>query len=300
MSGYISQSAVEYDGLSLKAQGQMRADWRESYLYQLKYDGVSGVVFTGPVDSPLVDKTVPIGFMKSRTNEFCYSCDHIVAECRRIFGPNRVVFGEVYKRGWEQPEISGAFRRQSPQPELEFVVFDMVTQDEFFANLSPRIYSERHLEYSQGLRQGDSAVVSGAETRLPQHTTETDVATYAAHAGGYDGYIRRDPRATWTPGRDKRGVVLKFKPTVTFDLECIGVEEGKGKYKGTLGALLLRFRDGKVVKASGMSDKHRAEWWAEPPIGSIHEIEAMAVSTKGLLREPRWKGQRFDKLKPDF
>lgn len=297
MSGYLSQSAVEFSALGKAVRKALEAQsWRDYYWYQLKYDGVSGIVLTGSSEGS--------GQMLSRTGEVAASCDHIITHCRRIFGFDKVVFGEVYKFGWEQPEISGAYRRQSPQPELQFVAFDMVWHREWDGGMSPRIYSERWHEaatlFSHSRDENDTGPILLASSWLPEHMDEQRIKCLATTNPGYDGYIRRDPRSTWTPGKDRRGVVLKFKPTVTFDLECTGVEEGKGKYKGTLGALLLRFRDGKVVKASGMSDKHRAEWWAEPPIGSIHEIEAMAVSTKGLLREPRWKGQRFDKLKPDF
>jgi DNA ligase-1 len=290
---YLSQSAVEFSALGKAVQKALEAQsWRDYYWYQLKYDGVSGIVFTGLPGFP------EDGRMRSRTGERAMSCDHIVAECRRIFGPDMVVFGEVYKHGWEQPEISGAFRRQSPQPELEFVVFDMITADEYAAGLSERIYSERHLEYSSALRSGDSpGIVFAAETRLPEHTSEDVVAAHAVHQGGFDGYIRRDPRSSWTPGKDKRGVVLKFKPTVTFDLELIGTEEGKGRNKGRVGALLFRFRGDKVVKAGAIPDELRDN---PPALGTIHEIEAMSESTQGVLREPRYKGQRFDKDKPDF
>lgn len=36
-----------------------------------------------------------------------------------------------------------------------------------------------------------------------------------------------------------------------------------------------------------------------PKVGDIVEVEAMDLSGDGLLREPRFKGIRFDKLEPD-
>jgi len=293
---YLSQSAVEFSALGKAVQKALETmKWRDYYWYQLKYDGVSGIVLTGLPGQQ--------GQMLSRTGEVAKSCDHIVAECQRIFGYDRVLFGEVYKFGWDQPEISGAFRRHTPQPELQFVVFDAIWHSEWEAGYSERIYSERHLEYSLALIERridlypEVDIVFPAETRLPEHTSEDVVAAHAVHQGGFDGYIRRDPRSSWTPGKDKRGVVLKFKPTVTFDLELIGTEEGKGRNKGRVGALLFRFRGDKVVKAGAIPDELRDN---PPALGTIHEIEAMSESTQGVLREPRYKGQRFDKDKPDF
>ena len=290
---YLSQSAVEFSALGKAVQKALETmKWRDYYWYQLKYDGVSGIVLTGLPGQQ--------GQMLSRTGEVAKSCDHIVAECQRIFGYDRVLFGEVYKFGWDQPEISGAFRRHTPQPELQFVVFDAIWHSEWEAGYSERIYSERHLSYSQPIRayrQQGGDILSCAETRLPGHTSDEDMAVYATHHGGFDGYIRRDPRSSWTPGKDKRGVVLKFKPTVTFDLELIGTEEGKGRNKGRVGALLFRFRGDKVVKAGAIPDELRDN---PPALGTIHEIEAMSESTQGVLREPRYKGQRFDKDRADF
>lgn len=71
------------------------------------------------------------------------------------------------------------------------------------------------------------------------------------------------------------------------------------------GALVCQFRDGKeVVVGTGLTDAQRKRWWSEffydEVVGKIVQIDAMTESTKGVLREPRFKGIRHDKTEGDF
>ena len=57
-----------------------------------------------------------------------------------------------------------------------------------------------------------------------------------------------------------------------------------------------------------MSDDQRKLWWeyrfdnrhVNNIIGQIVKVDAMTLSAKGLLREPRFKEVRKDKLMADF
>lgn len=66
--------------------------------------------------------------------------------------------------------------------------------------------------------------------------------------------------------RSADGKIYKCKPVFTFDLGVIAIEEGRGKNKGRMGALILGFYDGdvfyKVINLGvGFSDKDREDWW---------------------------------------
>ena len=68
----------------------------------------------------------------------------------------------------------------------------------------------------------------------------------------------------------------------TLDLEVIGFEEGSGRLAGTLGAILVRYKEGNVVKVgSGSSDSMRSEIWANQSdwLGSICEIQYFEETT---------------------
>ena len=68
------------------------------------------------------------------------------------------------------------------------------------------------------------------------------------------------------------------------------------------GGLILKFKDERTVRVSGMSDNERSEWWNNRSliIGKVVEVEAMKDSSKGVLREPIFVSARHDKVKGDF
>ena len=101
--------------------------------------------------------------------------------------------------------------------------------------------------------------------------------------------------------------LMKVKKMNTIDLEVIGYEEGSGRLAGTLGALLVRYKDGNTVKVgSGFTDELRALIWLEPldMIGKIIEVQYFEETTNAdggiSLRFPVFKDFRPDKLVADF
>jgi DNA ligase-1 len=101
--------------------------------------------------------------------------------------------------------------------------------------------------------------------------------------------------------------LLKVKKMDTLDLEVIGFEEGSGRLTGTLGAALVRYKDGNVVKVgSGFSDELRKEIWTNQAdwLGAIIEcqyFEETRNADGGIsLRFPVFKSRRTDKLEADF
>jgi DNA ligase-1 len=101
--------------------------------------------------------------------------------------------------------------------------------------------------------------------------------------------------------------LLKVKKMSTVDLEIVGYEEGSGRLSGTLGAILVRYKKGNVVKVgSGFSDDIRKEIWANQSkyFGTVCEIqyfEETANADGGIsLRFPIFKDFRPDKLEADF
>jgi DNA ligase-1 len=85
---------------------------------------------------------------------------------------------------------------------------------------------------------------------------------------------------------------------MTVDLEVIGLEEGKDKYEGMLGALICRGFDGNkeifVNVGSGLTDEERIQYWSNKTqiIGKIAEIKCDAITQNQegtySLRFPRF------------
>jgi DNA ligase-1 len=74
--------------------------------------------------------------------------------------------------------------------------------------------------------------------------------------------------------------VLKVKGSYTCDLKCIAIEEGDGKYKGTLGKLVVDYKGFEVRVGSGLTDEERDNIWNNPEsaIGHLIEVKYMQES----------------------
>lgn len=101
--------------------------------------------------------------------------------------------------------------------------------------------------------------------------------------------------------------LLKVKKMNTVDLEIIGFEEGEGRLAGTLGAILVRYKEGNTVKVgSGFSDSQRTEIWEakDDYLGTICEIQYFEETTNAdggiSLRFPVFKDFRTDKTEADY
>ena len=101
--------------------------------------------------------------------------------------------------------------------------------------------------------------------------------------------------------------LLKCKKFNSCDLRIVDFEEGSGRLAGTLGAILVRYKDGNIVKVgSGFYDSLRDLIWAKRDVylGAIVEIQYFEETTNAdggiSLRFPIFKDFRPDKLTPDF
>lgn len=120
---------------------------------------------------------------------------------------------------------------------------------------------------------------------------------------GYEGIMIKDVGAPYVCKRSTDW--LKWKPTITVDLEVMAVEEGTGRNVGRLGALVCAgIDDGKFITVnvgSGYSDEDRVDYWnnSDHVIGRTAEILCDAVTQNQdgsySLRFPRFVRFRDDK-----
>ena len=66
-----------------------------------------------------------------------------------------------------------------------------------------------------------------------------------------------------------------------IDLEVIGVEEGTGRNKGTLGALVVKYKNNTVNVGSGFTDEERSYYWnnQDKIIGRVIEVKYKEITT---------------------
>ncbi len=285
MAEYIIQKAVSPDKVKKKLQRSLE-EYGKTYEAQRKYDGCCAVIYTG--SGPLE------AWGESRTGERYPSLDPAATELAEQMGPGFVLIGEAWWPGKDQFNlISGAFRRLEPSYKLSVLVNDCLTQAEFDAGYSAVPYRERRerIPISAGNRWGKAASWAPGTYGCPQALCNQIVAE-----GGYDGLILRDPAGTWTRGNGTTGEIIKIKRELSFDLRVVEVNTAKGEKTGRdVYKLVVDFEGRRLGVGSGVPH----DLSSVPQVGDIVEVVAMDRSSDGLLREPRFKGIRFDKTNPD-
>jgi DNA ligase-1 len=113
---------------------------------------------------------------------------------------------------------------------------------------------------------------------------------------GYEGIMIKDIDAPYECKRSS--FWMKWKPVITVDLNIVGFEEGTGRNKARLGAIICEGVDNertvRVNVGSGFSDLDRDRYWSERNqlLGHVVEVAADAVTQNQdgtySLRFPRF------------
>jgi len=295
---YIIQKAVEFSKVKKKLAAGIDLS---TYEQQAKSDGCCAIL--------KFDARGEYLGCWSRTGERYVSMDSVgyaMSQYQRIpdpaglvafeqIGPfiNCAVIGEAWWPGkGEFNNISGEFRRGKISERLQFVINDVIPLDQFEAGSCSQWYSERVKHF----RDIATERFYFTQRWAPGSSDPQERCNQLVQAGGYDGLVLRDLHGTWTVGSGNTGEIIKIKQKLSFDLKVIeinvvpGAKTGRDVYK-----LVVEFNGRRLGVGSGVPHK-----LAEvPKLGDIVEVEAMDYSSDGLLREPRFKTIRFDKIKAD-
>jgi DNA ligase-1 len=113
---------------------------------------------------------------------------------------------------------------------------------------------------------------------------------------GYEGIMIKSMDAPYECKRSD--FWMKWKPTISVDLAIVGFEEGTGRNKGRLGAIICEGEDNgrhiRVNVGSGLTDSNRDEYWSsrDDLLGHLVEVQADAVTQNQdgsySLRFPRF------------
>lgn len=302
MAKYINLKPIAFEDLSAKRRAAVQ--WPGRILLP-KYDGCLALVFFRNGE--------PAGIL-SRDGNPSKSMDHIYEDLLIKYPGLRsdrgdvCVLGEAWTPGKEFAEISGTFRRQSPQPQLGFAPFDIVDVT-WAADGTPLLHSDtpyrERLDFLAHDRSGFTTMVF--PPRPHDCENEAQAIKYAANLkamGGYDGAIAGDPDAAYVVS-DGMGEFLKLKPLQSFSLRVLRLDVGVGEKTGkATGALVVRFKSGECGVGTGFDADTLAGWITDPSaiVGKIIEVACMGVyaGPNGMMREPRYLGIRNDVLKEDY
>lgn len=257
----------------------------DEYIMMAKYDGCLAIVVADDE-----------GHVLTRTGEPITSIPHVLDQARKLL-PGWVIFGEAYKFDTPFKDISGAFRRHAPQDSLICVAFDAVPVDDWRVGKCDIPYKDRLARLKaawQATPQSAIIVAPALDYVAPQ-----GFANAMVRQGGYDGAVLRRKDAPWMAGASKNGEAIKVKPVQSLDLRAVDWFYGKGKHAGRAGGIVVEYRGVTTQVGTGFSDAERETIAKQGTRDWIAEVEFMELTADGKLREPRFKGWRFDKTEPD-
>ena len=108
---------------------------------------------------------------------------------------------------------------------------------------------------------------------------------------GYEGVVVKQADSIYEPKRSFAW--MRKVPSITVERKVVQVEEGTGRNKGRMGSLIL---DCGTKVGTGFTDDMREKYYQDPVtiIGKRVTIIAKGLNKSGILRQPRFKGVRWD------
>lgn len=216
--------------------------------------------------------------------------EHIINDLQKLVGTNTFVDGELLYKNREKLSDSEAFQKgtgiamskDSNKSELKLVVFDIFPLDEFWIGKSKETYFNRKKQLLQ------------LDKKIKDLGTDNIEIVQMCYEGNDHSEIWK--WLDYAEQNDWEGVILnldtqyeckrtknliKVKKFYTYDLEVVGVEEGTGRNKGTLGALVVKYKDNTVNVGSGFTDEERSYYWdnKDKIIGRVIEVKYKEITT---------------------
>lgn len=230
----------------------------------------------------------------SRTRKAIKSMPHIVAELRAVFAERLrtgeisdgtyVTDGELYSHSHRDrfEQLTSLIRPDEPRPGhevVEYHVYDIVSQQPFlerFRTLEHTFDTTKHIRLVE-------THIAGNVDQLMSHYD------YFRKAG-YEGAMARQLHLPYEHKHSDQ--LLKLKDFVDSEFKIVGVEEGRGKLRGHVGAFICEVPVGDTmttcaVKLAGDTSV-LAQAWQQPDrwIGKMLTVKYQGRTATGSLRFP--------------
>lgn len=273
-------------------------------IIQHKLDGVRALV--------VVDYEKKSVNMFTRNGKELTNFAHVTEAIEKeidVFGRSYVIDGEIMSKDF-QTLMTMVHRKAegNVQPDAHYNVFDIVPLFEFKQGISSMGQKARSIALD-GFKNvledtGCCTVVPWELVDLdtPEGDARLEVFNQEALDAGFEGVMLKDPRAKYECKRSTAW--LKIKPFIEVSLPVVAVEQGTGRNKDRLGALVCHgVDDGKTIQVnvgSGFNDAQRIQYWQDRDqlIDQVVEIRADVITQNRdaedtySLRFPRFKGFR--------
>lgn len=244
--------------------------------------------------------------MRTRNGELVTGYDDIVNQfkeyAQRTSLVRQMVYdGEVVSKNFDAT-MEGLFRKGGNK-KGNFIVWDILTEHEFFNRLCYLPQSERKVRLNNILKNVLEINPTDFVSVMPYIYVKDEEHAYELHyeyiAKGYEGSIIKDANALYSfDTKSRRGYGWqKIKDFHTEDYKIISVTEGTGKYTGMMGAVFVDVNGVDVKVGSGFSDLQRKLIYDNPEnyIGAYIEVQYQEKTKDNSLRFPSFKRFRYDK-----
>lgn len=242
--------------------------------------------------------------------------EHIIKDLHSLGLKNCFVDGELLYKNEEGLSDSEAFQKGTgiamskdiDKSDLKLVIFDVFPLEEFWSGKSKEAYSQRKkilFEIKEDIDLFDNVENVEVVQMCYEGTDHTEIWKWLDYAeeNDWEGIILNLD----TPYECKRSKsLIKVKKFFSCDVKCTGIEEGSGRNKGTLGALVCNYKGFPVNVGSGFSDSDRKHFWQHPEdiIGKIISVkykEETKNKDGGIsIQFPVFEAVRFDKNEPSY
>ena len=251
------------------------------------------------------------GKMMSRQGKEFTGLDHILSDIKKVVDNGIVLDGELVGKNEEGLSDSANFQKSTgianskdaDKTSLKYFIFDTLRLEEFQNGKSEYTYKIRRqllLELKETIAKHNLKNIEVVQM-FYEGTDQTEIDKWLDYCEehDYEGcMINLD-----SPYECKRVKSLqKAKMFKDIDLCCISVNEAiTGKYKGTLGSITCKYKNGTVDVGSGFSDEQRGYYFNNPNeiVGKIITVKYKETTTNKeggeSLQFPVFVTVRFDK-----
>ena len=233
--------------------------------------------------------------------EFLEDNRHLFAHGART-GGRFVLDGEIVGESFQKLMRQAHRKSDAETTGMVYHVFDMIPLEDFERG---HWNAQQHKRLAlldkarERLAKTDPVqIMPGLEVDLDTAQGHDILRRFAEDAvtAGYEGIMIKDLDAPYECKRSS--FWMKWKPTITVDLNITGFEAGTGRNSGRLGAMICEGEDNgrhiMVNVGSGLSDSDRDQYWAARSdlLGRVIEVQADAVTQNQdgsySLRVPRF------------
>lgn len=225
--------------------------------------------------------------------------DAVLDTLLKIFGPDWYVDGELLSEDWYQ--TISALHTITKKPEevkyLVFHVFDAITRKEYKDRKTPT-YTSRRKRLVENLYRTNKLIKNVIVVPVAPLESSKSISELLnkAEYKGYEGLVLKYEDSEYPFGRTDQW--LKVKSFLSKEFMVLDIQEGEGKYSGSLGALIIEPKPGiKCKVGSGFTDEQRDKIWENPEdfLGRFIEVKFQSEHPSGSLMFPTFLRFRNDK-----